>query len=152
MHLDSEDQRASREYVANSMHEKLSGNQELTEHLVPKFALGCRRMTPGADYLQSLSRSNVEVIRQSAARVTETGLVDELGNEVEVDVIIFATGFDTSFMPPYPVYGENGRGLQQEWKVFPKGYLSVMAEGFPNMFRKWRAHVLSQVSLADLLR
>ncbi|OQV02175.1 hypothetical protein CLAIMM_07414 isoform 2 [Cladophialophora immunda] len=134
MHLDSEDQKASREYVADSMFKKLAGDPRLTSHLIPKYALGCRRMTPGSDYLQSLLKDNVEVISQSAVEVTPTGLIDSSGTHTEVDVIVFATGFDTSFSPSYTVVGQDGRTLRGEWGDFPKSYLSIMAEGFPNMF------------------
>lgn len=136
MHLDSVDQAVSREFVAQSMFQKLAGDPRLTSHLIPRYALGCRRMTPGSDYLQSLLRPNVEVITQSAAGLTETGVVDASGRQVDVDVVIFATGFDTSFCPPYTLIGEDGRNLREEWATSPKGYLSVMAEGFPNLFRE----------------
>ncbi|KAK4938333.1 hypothetical protein LTR10_021217 [Elasticomyces elasticus] len=134
MHLDSVDQTKSREYVAQSMFQKLAGDPRLTSHLIPKYALGCRRMTPGSDYLQSLRKSNVEVVFQSVTEVTETGLVDASGNHTEVDVIVFATGFDTSFTPSYTVLGQNGVDLREQWKISPKAYLSIMADGFPNMF------------------
>ncbi|EXJ56332.1 uncharacterized protein A1O5_12599 [Cladophialophora psammophila CBS 110553] len=134
MHLDSIDQTTSREFVAKTMLQKLGGDPRLSCHLIPKYALGCRRMTPGTDYLQSLSKPNVDVITDSAVEVTRNGLFDSSGKLIEVDIIIFATGFDTSFSPPYTVLGENSRNLRQEWGSFPKGYLSIMAEGFPNMF------------------
>ncbi|RVX67223.1 hypothetical protein B0A52_08657 [Exophiala mesophila] len=134
MHLESEDQKVSREFVAESMFHKLEGDQNFTSRLIPKFALGCRRMTPGSDYLQSLKAPNVEVVFDSAAEVTSNGLLDSSGNLTEVDVIIFATGFDTSFSPAYSVTGQNGRNLREEWKDIPKAYMSVMADGFPNMF------------------
>jgi cation diffusion facilitator CzcD-associated flavoprotein CzcO len=136
MHLDSVDQKTSREFVAASMLQKLGGDERLAEHLIPKFALGCRRMTPGSDYLQSLLSPNVQVIARSAVEVTPTGLIDSNGDHTEVDVIIFATGFDTSFSPAYTVVGQDGRTLREEWKDFPKAYLSLMARNFPNMFRK----------------
>ncbi|KIY03064.1 uncharacterized protein Z520_01531 [Fonsecaea multimorphosa CBS 102226] len=134
MHLDSVDQKSSRDFVAESMFQKLGGDERLSEHLIPKYALGCRRMTPGSNYLQSLLSPNVQVVPQSAVEVTPTGLIDSTGNHTEVDVIIFATGFDTSFSPAYKVVGQNGRTLREEWKDFPKAYLSLMARGFPNMF------------------
>lgn len=136
MHLDSVDQKSSRDFVAESMFQKLGGDERLSEHLIPKYALGCRRMTPGSNYLQSLLSPNVEVIAQSAVEVTPTGLIDSTGNHTEVDVIVFATGFDTSFSPAYTVVGQNGRTLREEWQDFPKAYLSLMARNFPNMFRK----------------
>lgn len=135
MHLHSDDQKKSRQHVEDSMREQLGNNPRLTERLIPQYALGCRRMTPGSEYLSSLSRPNVEVVTESVVAVTEDGIIDASGNETKVDVIIFATGFDVT-RPSYDIIGRNGRNLGKEWAEFPKGYLSIMAEGFPNMFCK----------------
>src|SRR5438105_3822813 len=96
MHLHSTDQKTSREYVAASMRQKLGNDLRLTAHLIPEFALGCRRMTPGSDYLQSLLLDNVEVITDSVVEFTTDGIVDKSGTETKVDVIICATGFDVT--------------------------------------------------------
>lgn len=135
MHLHSEDQKASREYVAADMRKKLNNDERLTKSLIPPFALGCRRMTPGSSYLESLSRPNVEVVTSSAASVTPNGIIDATGEHKEVDVIICATGFDVS-RPSYDIIGVGGRNLGDEWsdEDGPKSYLSIMAEGFPNLF------------------
>lgn len=133
MHLHSDDQKSSREFVTESMRTQLDGDSRLLKHLVPPYALGCRRMTPGSDYLSSLRRSNVDIITESVTGVTEDGVIDASGTETKVDVIIFATGFDVT-RPSYDIIGRNNRNLGEEWAEFPKGYLSIMAEGFPNMF------------------
>lgn len=135
MHLDSTDQKNSREFVAASMKEKLGNDPRLTQHLVPEFALGCRRMTPGSDYLQSLRKPNVEVITNSATSFTGGGIIDERGVETQADVVICATGFDTT-RPSYKIFGRDGRELGDEWADNPKGYMSIMADGFPNLFCK----------------
>ena len=93
MHLKATDQKISRNLVADIMSEQLGHDETLTRHMIPPFALGCRRMTPGSGYLQSLRASNVEVIRKSAMKLTETSIVDEDGVAYEVDVVICATGF-----------------------------------------------------------
>lgn len=133
MHLNSVDQKNSREFVATSMKDKLGNNPRLVETLVPNFALGCRRMTPGSDYLQSLTRSNVEVITSSATALTEDGIIDESGKETKADVIICATGFEVA-KPPYEIIGRNSRELGHEWAELPKAYMSIMQDGFPNLF------------------
>ena len=117
------------------MRKKLGNDPRLTKRLVPEFALGCRRMTPGSDYLQSLRRDNVEVITDSAVEFTANGIVDQSGTETKVDVIICATGFDVT-RPSYNIIGRDGRNLGEEWAEFPKGYLSIMNDGFPNLFCK----------------
>lgn len=143
MHLKADEQKSSRELVANDMKEQLNNDERLTNHMVPGFALGCRRMTPGSGYLQSLTKSNVEVLTQAVTRVTEQGIVDSSGIEHEVDIIVFATGFDTSFTPHFKCIGRDGRVLKEEFGDFPKAYMSIMAEGFPNLFRKQPYFLLS---------
>jgi cation diffusion facilitator CzcD-associated flavoprotein CzcO len=116
------------------MAEQLGHDPRLTKAMTPKFALGCRRMTPGSDYLQSLTKENVEVITESVAKFTEHGIVDESGNEHKADVVICATGFDVSFTPHFEVTGRKGANLKQQFGDFPKAYLGITAANFPNLF------------------
>ena len=135
MHLHSKDQKSSRELIANLMADKL-GSEVLSSKMVPQFALGCRRMTPGSGYLESLSKENVQTVHQSVLKLTETGVVDEDGVEHVVDVVICATGFDTSFTPHFKVFGRNNSEIHDQFGEFPVGYLGITAANFPNLFRK----------------
>lgn len=137
MHSLGSDQKKSRAAISNLMSEQLGHDERLKSTMVPQFGLGCRRMTPGSGYLQSLTKPNVEVVNQSATQVTEEGIVDENGIEHKVDVIICATGFDTSFAPHFDIVGRNGANLRHQFGEFPIGYLALMAENFPNLFRKF---------------
>lgn len=137
MHTKSNDQKVSRDLVANLMSEQLGHDPQLTSNMIPEFALGCRRMTPGSGYLQSLTKENVNVIPQSIVKFTEKGVIDESGKEHEVDVVICATGFDVSFTPHFEVIGRKGANLQEQFGDEPKAYLGVTAENFPNLFRKY---------------
>lgn len=116
------------------MREKLNNDERLSDHLIPDFALGCRRMVPGSEYLQSLTKDNVEVVTSDAVRFTERGIIDGDGNEHVVDVVICATGFDTSYSPPYECIGKNGQNLREKFGDEPRGYLSIMVDAFPNFF------------------
>lgn len=136
MHRESADQKNSRDNVSSMMSDQLGHDDRLTSTMIPRFGLGCRRMTPGPGYLQALTKSNVEVINQSAIKITKDGVVDESGQEHKVDVIICATGFDTSFAPKYSIIGRNGINLQEQFGEFPVGYLAIMAVNFPNLLRR----------------
>jgi cation diffusion facilitator CzcD-associated flavoprotein CzcO len=142
MHMHSADQKNSRKLISDLMVNKI-GDEKISKKMIPEFALGCRRMTPGSGYLESLTKDNVEVIHESAVRLTETGIVDESGIEHEVDVVICATGFDTSFTPHFKVIGRNGADIKKQFGDQPVGYLGITAENFPNMFCKSPSLALS---------
>ncbi|KAE9978465.1 hypothetical protein EG328_001463 [Venturia inaequalis] len=118
-------------YMKKQMKEKLH-NEFLEEKLIPDWSVGCRRLTPGVGYLESLSKPNVKVVYGEINEVTERGCLCDDGNEYPVDVLICATGFDTGFKPRFPIVGPNGRNLQDVWAGTAESYLGVAAANFPN--------------------
>ncbi|RFU26931.1 hypothetical protein B7463_g9411, partial [Scytalidium lignicola] len=119
---------------AELMKQRLGGDEELCEKLIPKFSVGCRRFTPGEGYLEALASKNATVVADNIAKVDEKGIFTIDGRYFEVDAIICATGFDCSHRPPFPVIGRDGRDLAEYWKDTPLHYMSVAAPGFPNYF------------------
>ncbi|OQU96347.1 hypothetical protein CLAIMM_02442 isoform 3 [Cladophialophora immunda] len=119
---------------ANLMRERLDYNEELCEKLIPKFAVGCRRFTPGNGYLESLIKPNVQVVLTGIEEITTNGIRAADRTEHAVDAIVCATGFDCSHRPAFPVVGRNGLDLAEYWKEQPRHYMSVAAPGFPNYF------------------
>ncbi|TBU26518.1 hypothetical protein BD311DRAFT_798262 [Dichomitus squalens] len=79
-------------------------------------------------------------IRPTGAGGESGGALDEF--EDVADVLITAFGVITRWkMPdiagidlPFKIIGRNGVHLNEKWKPYPKTYLSVAADGFPNMF------------------
>ncbi|KAI1349311.1 hypothetical protein F5Y01DRAFT_187911 [Xylaria sp. FL0043] len=123
-------QEETRAYVHGQMIEKL-GDADLVSKLTPNVSLGCRRITPGVNYLESLTKPNVEVVFGTVDSLTERGCLCD-GKEYPVDVLICATGFDTSFRPRFPIVSHAGENLQDKWATDPQSYLGVAAAGFPN--------------------
>ncbi|KAF5004023.1 hypothetical protein FDECE_9469 [Fusarium decemcellulare] len=120
-------------YMMQQMKEKLK-SPYLEEKLIPQWSVGCRRLTPGVDYLESLTKPNVEVVYGEINSVTEKGCLCDDGNEYPVDVLICATGFNTSFRPRIPIINSKGDNLQDKWAVNPESYLGVAAADFENYF------------------
>jgi len=54
--------------------------------------------------------------------------------ERPVDILICATGFDTSYKPRFPIIGDNGKSLSEVWADEAQSYLGMAAAGFPNYF------------------
>ncbi|KAK7885696.1 hypothetical protein LTR67_010047 [Exophiala xenobiotica] len=124
------------EATRKAMEKRLQKKPHLAKVLVPGFAVGCRRITPGHGYLEALVQDNVDVRTDQILRVTKAGIEMIDGSHIECDAIICATGFDTSFRPFFPVIGPAGRDLRDLWVDEPRSYLSVAAAGFPNYFSK----------------
>jgi hypothetical protein len=116
------------------MAEKLQHDPELCEQLIPKWGLGCRRITPGEGYLEALRRPNVQLVNSSVIKATEDSIITLDGRSFKVDVIVCATGFDVSLRPQWRMIGRNGIDLRDEWDVDPESYLSTMARDMPNFF------------------
>ena len=118
------------------MRTKLNHDSRLIDRLIPKnFNPGCRRPTPAPGYLEALVANNTAVFTDPIGSITETGFIDHEGNAHEVDVIICATGFDTSWLPRFPFIA-NGIDLKDMWSP-EKGvtsYLSIGIPTFPNHF------------------
>lgn len=109
------------------------------EKLTPKgFALGTKRICVDTGYYETFNRDNVQIVDVKAdpiERLTERGVVTG-GREIELDVMIFATGFDalTGALTAIDILGENGRRLDEAWADGPHTFVGMTLAGFPNMF------------------
>ncbi|KAH8656971.1 flavin-binding monooxygenase [Tricladium varicosporioides] len=130
----SDMQKGAVEAFRAMMRKRLEKKPEIAESLLPSFAVGCRRLTPGPGYLEALVEDNVEFISDKISSISETGVSLETGRSIELDALVCATGFNNSSPPPFHVFGKDGRSLQQKFTPYPETYLTVATDGFPNFF------------------
>jgi cation diffusion facilitator CzcD-associated flavoprotein CzcO len=130
---DSPQNQKTTEATIQRMRAALNYNEELCEKLIPKWTLGCRRLTPGEGYLESFLLPTVSLTQSPIQRITATG-VQTTDAHHEIDVLVCATGFDVSNIPHFPVVGRNGMTLAEKWKDEPESYLSLACPEFPNYF------------------
>jgi cation diffusion facilitator CzcD-associated flavoprotein CzcO/acetyl esterase/lipase len=100
--------------------------------------IGTKRICVDTDYYATYNRGDVTLVDVRSApivRLTPRG-VETAGGEYELDVIVFATGFDamTGAVLDIDVRGRDGRRLKEKWSGGPRTYLGVATEGFPNLF------------------
>jgi cation diffusion facilitator CzcD-associated flavoprotein CzcO len=91
------------------------------------------------DYFETFNRDNVALVDIKAdpiERITPTGIRLGSGRQVELDLLVFATGFDgmTGSLLKMDIRGRGGRALKDEWKAGPRNYLGLQVAGFPNLF------------------
>lgn len=116
------------------MKERLMAKPGIADSLIPKYAAGCRRLIPGPGYLQALTQDNVDFYFNKLKYVTSSGVKLDNGEQLELDVIICATGFDSSTIPPFMVTGKGGENLQDKFLPYPETYMSIAIDNFPNYF------------------
>lgn len=127
-------QRGARAAFTEEMKHRLSKKPEIMRSLEPDFPVGCRRLTPGPGYLEALTEDNVDFIDEKISKILPNGIELAGGRFIELDVLVCATGFNTSAPPPFPVEGRDGQTVQQRFTPYPESYLSMGLDGFPNMF------------------
>ncbi|MCV7107047.1 flavin-containing monooxygenase [Mycolicibacterium chitae] len=107
--------------------------------LVPTHPFGCKRPIIDQGYYETFNRDNVTLVdlRSGPIRaVTPTGISTEQGDH-DLDVIIYATGFDamTGALSRIDITGRDGASLRQVWQdEGPTSYLGLAVAGFPNLF------------------
>ncbi|HLU58638.1 MAG TPA: NAD(P)/FAD-dependent oxidoreductase [Pseudonocardia sp.] len=89
-------------------------------------------------YYETFNRDNVTLVDVRSApiqEITPNG-VRTADAEYEVDVIVYATGFDamTGTLFKLGIRGRDGVGLKEKWADGPRTYLGIAAHGFPNLF------------------
>ncbi|KAI0905325.1 putative monooxygenase [Ustulina deusta] len=110
------------------------------EFLVPKTEVGCKRRVMDTDYLECLTRDNVELIYEDPIEeIVEDGVCTKSGRMIRADAIILANGFQVERpLVSLNLYGEGGISVAEHWDKFSEGsassYFGTCLSGFPNFF------------------
>ena len=111
----------------------------VAEMLCPRtYPIGAKRICMDTGYFETFNRENVTLVDVRAdpiAEITPTGL-RTTKDSYDLDVIVFATGFDavTGSLTRMNVTGVNGLDLRDKWRDGPTTFLGFMVAGFPNLF------------------
>lgn len=109
----------------------------LRAKLTPDFTIGCKRIILSSTLYPALMRPNVTLHDKTdgIAEINERGILTAGGQQLDVDLIVWSTGYDaTDGVISYPVFGKGGVALSQVWEEYPRAYLGTAIPGFPNFF------------------
>jgi cation diffusion facilitator CzcD-associated flavoprotein CzcO len=103
----------------------------------PPYPFGTKRPSLEQDYYDCFNRPNVELIDLRATpimTVTASGVRTTV-REVELDVLVLATGFDanTGGLTAIDIRGVGDRQLAAEWSDGVDTHLGMAVAGFPNL-------------------
>jgi len=111
---------------------------DVAARLMPDTLIGCKRLCADTGYYETFNRTNVELVDVAGTpidEVTPTGV--RVGDRrIDLDVLVFATGFDamTGALERIDVRGRDGLALRDAWAEGPGTYLGLGVAGFPNLF------------------
>jgi cyclohexanone monooxygenase len=126
------------DFVRSKIRERVE-DPEVAELMCPyDYPLATKRMCVDTGYYEAFNRPNVRLVDVRDApieEITETGLRTER-EEFELDVLVFATGFDamTGALLRTDIRGRSGLPLREKWANGPRTYLGLTIAGFPNLF------------------
>ena len=115
--------------------ETFGKDTELAKKVTPDFApYGKRIIRDPGGYYAALTRDHVDVEASEPAEVNANGIVTQDGRQIDLDVIIYATGYHLDFLSTIDIRGHCGKRLADEWGDSPRAYRGGTVPGFPNLF------------------
>lgn len=138
------------DFIASKIRERLH-DPKVAESLIPKsHGFGTRRVPLESGYFEVFNRPNVHLVdlqQTPIDEITPTGIRTSDGNHRELDVLIYATGFDaiTGAFSAIEWHGKDGRPLignsgteSDEHAIWidhrPRTFLGLTVNSMPNMF------------------
>jgi cation diffusion facilitator CzcD-associated flavoprotein CzcO len=107
----------------------------LRKKLTPQYPFGSKRGLVSSDWYPTFNRDNVTLVTERIDRLVERGVVVEEGVVYPSDIIVLATGFETTkFLSAIPIYGRDHLPLNTAWAKGAHAYLGITTHHFPNLF------------------
>ncbi len=126
------------DFIARKIRERVK-DPKIAEALIPKdHGFGMKRVPLETHYYEAYNQDNVALVdlrETPIERITPKG-IQTTDREYELDVIIYATGFDavTGAFKRIDIRGVDGQRLVDRWEGGPETYLGIQVSNFPNLF------------------
>lgn len=119
----------ARSYIAKAIPDR-----DLRETLTPTSRFGCKRGLVSDDFYPALMQDHVELVASGLEEVRPHSIVTSDGREIEVDVIVYCTGYRILDFDRIDVIGVDGRSLADVMAEAPEAHKGIAVPGFPNYF------------------
>jgi cation diffusion facilitator CzcD-associated flavoprotein CzcO len=120
--------------------EEIVADPVIAEVLKPQYRYLCKRPCFHDEYLPTFNRPNVTLVDCPSGidEVTKAGPVVN-GQQFEVDLLVYGTGFEPEVTPlsrraGHEVVGRRGTKLSEKWPDQAATLYGMMSRGFPNLF------------------
>ncbi len=125
-----------REMLIEALKPQTANAPHLLNKIVPDYPFGGKRsLRDNGVWVGALARDNVELVTDPIAEITPHGVRTIGGRDIDVDAIVYGTGFYASnFLRTYKIIGRDGVELHDKWQADARAYLGMTSPGFPNFF------------------
>ena len=124
-----------RQVLIGYIRDQVGDRPDLIAKLIPDYAPMLRRPVVDNGWYRALTRTNVELVVDGIARLAPGGIETVDGKRRDVDLIVFATGYDVvQYLSPADYRGRGGRSLRAFWGDDARAYQGMLVPGFPNLF------------------
>ncbi|HEX7820172.1 MAG TPA: NAD(P)/FAD-dependent oxidoreductase [Sphingobium sp.] len=98
----------------------------LRAKLTPDYEVGCKRLVFSDGFYEAVQRPSVDIVTDGIDHIVPKGVVTKDGTLHELDILVFATGFDAhAYLRPMKLTGEDGVSLDTVWRDLPLTYHSM---------------------------
>ncbi|NKC01532.1 MAG: NAD(P)-binding protein [Pseudomonadales bacterium] len=135
--------------------DKTVKDKATADALKPWYMFMCKRPCFHNEYLPSFNQPNVTLVDTHGEGITEIGPKGPLfeGKEYELDVLIYATGFEVQKTGIYnEIVGKDGVELNDKYDEGVRTLLGIHTQGYPNMFIMGGYQASFQFNLTDMLQ
>ena len=130
-------------------------NKATADALKPWYMFMCKRPCFHDEYLPAYNRPNVYLVDthgKGVNEINEHGPVFD-GQQYNVDVLIYATGFEVQKTGIYnQIVGKNGVELNEKYQDGVRTLVGIHSQGYPNMFIMGGYQASFQFNLTDMLQ
>ncbi|KAG0009621.1 hypothetical protein BGZ80_002219 [Entomortierella chlamydospora] len=113
-------------------------NSELREKLTPKYELASRRIVLSDHFFSTLKMPHTSLHQSPITSINGNTIETSDGTKRELDVLILATGFDSSSNFPDGYWiGRGGIEIKKHWNGCPTVYCGIWVPHAPNFFLIW---------------
>jgi cyclohexanone monooxygenase len=136
--VDADANATAADFVRERIREKVN-DASVAELLLPyDYPIGTKRICFDIDYYETYNRDNVTLVdvrENPIEEITRHGVRTTM-QEYELDILVFAIGFDamTGALLDMDIRGRDGLALTEKWSAGPRTYLGLSTVGFPNLF------------------
>ena len=107
----------------------------LRDRLTPTYQAACKRLVLCSSFYPAICRETSELVTEGIDHISPEGVVTRDGRTHQLDVLVYATGFDpTAFILPTRVTGQGGVDLEKFWDGVPRAHRAMSVPGFPNLW------------------